>query len=147
MRLKVLGTALLLAFLCYAFFTWVLWPVKVTGDSMLPNFLNGSRHFIFKLAYSSGRPRRGDVIGMYFTNGDVYIKRIVGLPGEEVSFVDGGVAINGQPLREPYLRSKVPWELNPVTLREGDYFVMGDNRATSWLGFVSLDRIIGKVVY
>lgn len=147
LRLKVLGTALLLAFLCYAFFTWVFWPVKVTGDSMLPNFLNGSRHFIFKLAYWSGQPRRGDVIGMYFTNGDVYIKRIIGLPGEEISFVDGGVAINGKPLREPYLRSKVPWELNSVTLGEDDYFVMGDNRATSWLGLVSLPRIIGKVVY
>ena len=147
LRLKVLGTALLLAFFCYVFFTWVLWPVKVAGDSMLPNFLNGSRHFIFKLAYSSAPPRRGDVIGMYFTTGDVYIKRIVGLPGEEVSFVDGGVAINGKPLREPYLRSKVPWELNSVTLGEGDYFVMGDNRATSWLGLVSLERIIGKVVY
>ena len=54
---------------------------------------------------------------------------------------------NGKPLREPYLRSKVPWELNSVTLGEGDYFVMGDNRATSWLGLVSLERIIGKVVY
>ena len=147
LRLKVLGTALSLAFLCYAFFTWVLWPVKVTGDSMLPNFMNGSRHFIFKLSYWSGQPRRGDVIGMYFTNGDVYIKRVIGLPGEEISFVDGGVAINGKPLREPYLRSKVPWELNSVTMGAGDYFVMGDNRATSWLGLVSLERIIGKVVY
>ena len=147
LRLKVLGTALALAFVCYAFFTWVLWPVKVTGDSMLPNYFNDSRHFIYKLAYWSGKPRRGDVVGMYFTNGDVYIKRIIGLPGEEISFDDGVVAINGKPLQERYVRSKVPWELNPVKLGEDDYFVMGDNRATSWLGSVPLPRIIGKVVY
>lgn len=148
LRLKVLGTSLLLAFLCYGFFTWALWPVKVTGDSMMPNYHNGSRHFINKLAYWSGRPRRGDVIGLRAGDNDVYIKRVVGLPGERVSFRDGRVLINDQVLQEPYIDSKIPWtELPAVTLAPDEYYVIGDNRATSVLGPVSFDRVIGQVVF
>src|SRR6185503_3047976 len=81
-RLKVLLTALLIAFFCYGFFTWILWPVKVAGQSMMPNYQDGSRHFISKLAYVSSPPQRGDVVGVRAGNDEVYIKRIVGLPGE-----------------------------------------------------------------
>ena len=96
--MKVLFGAFLLAFLCYGFFTWVLWPVKVMGDSMLPNFHDGERWFINKLAYRSSRPERGDVVALYAPNGDVYIKRVLGLPGEIITFPDGGVAIYGRKL-------------------------------------------------
>ena len=148
LRLRVLGTSLLLAFLCYAFFTWVLWPVKVTGDSMMPNYHNDSRHFINKLAYWSGKPRRGEVIGLRAGGGEIYIKRVVGLPGERVSFEDGRILINGQLLEEPYIDSKIPWtELEPVTLGPDDYYVIGDNRATSVLGPVPFDRFIGRVLF
>ena len=148
LRFRVLGTSLLLAFLCYAFFTWVLWPVKVTGDSMMPNYRNGSRHFINKLAYWSGQPQRGDVIGLRAGDNEIYIKRVVGLPGERVSFQDGRVLINDQLLEESYIDSKIPWaELSPVTLGPDDYYVIGDNRATSVLGPVPFDRIIGQVVF
>src|ERR1041385_5506617 len=93
-RLKVLLTALLIAFLCYGFFTWVLWPVKVAGQSMMPNYRDGSRHFINKLAYVSAAPQRGDVIGLHRPNGDIYIKRVIGLPGEHLEFASGGIAVN-----------------------------------------------------
>ncbi|HTD68229.1 MAG TPA: signal peptidase I [Candidatus Limnocylindria bacterium] len=146
-RFKVLFTALLLAFVCYGLFTWVLWPVKVSGESMMPNYVNGSRHFINKLAYWSEKPQRGDVIGLRAPDGDVLIKRIIGMPGEHLSFDGGVVAINGLRLDEPYARSRIAWSNAPVALGPNDYYVMGDNRAISVLGPISSDRIIGKVVF
>lgn len=149
LRLKVLFTAFLLAFLCYGFFTWVLWPVKVLGDSMMPNYRDGERHFINKLAYHSVKPMRGDVIGLYAPNGDVYIKRVIGLPGETVTFPkDGGIAIDGRELSEPYVKTKIPADRGRSGRLEPDYyFVIGDNRATSVLGAVPARDIIGKVVF
>ena len=148
LRLKVFFSAFLIAFLCYGFFTWVLWPVKVLGDSMLPNYHNGERHFINKLAYRTAGPQRGEVIGLYAPNGDVYIKRVLGLPGESVTFTNGGVAINGRMLAEPYVDTTIPdGRGQDGKLGPEEYFVIGDNRATSVLGAVPARDIIGKVVF
>ncbi len=147
LRLKVLFTAFLLAFFCYGFFNWVLWPVKVLGTSMLPNYQDGSRHFINKLAYWSAKPQRGDVVGVQAPNGDTYIKRIIGLPGERLTFTNGVVAVNGVLLQEPYIETRVPWEVKPASLGPTDYYVMGDNRAVSVYGAVPFERIVGKVVF
>src|ERR1051325_189423 len=114
LRLRVLFAALALAFVCYAFFTWVLWPVKVVGDSMLPNYHTGDRYFLNKLAYVSQNPKRGDVIGLRTFTGEVYIKRIVGLPGETIDFTNGCVLINHQRLIEPYVNTVVPWTNAPT---------------------------------
>lgn len=146
-RLKVLFSAFLIAFVCYGFFTWVLWPVQVLGDSMLPNYHNGERHFINKLAYLSEKPQRGDVIALYAPSGDVYLKRVVGLPGEMVTFANGGIAIDGKELKEPYVDTKVfPRSDEEGKLGPDDYYVIGDNRATSVRGKVPRKDIIGKVV-
>lgn len=147
LRFKVLFTALLLAAVCYGIFTWVLWPVTISGDSMLPNFHNGERHFISKLAYRSDKPQRGDVIGLHEANGDVLIKRIVALPGERFLYTNGMVFINGQPLDESYTKTVVPWPIAPAVLGPDDYYVMGDNRAVSVLGPIGFKHIIGKVVF
>lgn len=147
-RVKVLATALLLALVCYGFFTWVLWPVKVVGESMLPNYQDGSRHFINKLAYSAALPQRGDVVAMRAPNGDVLLKRVVGLPGEVVSFEDGVLHINGQPMTEEYTHTRVPekWR-GTVALNENEYFVIGDNRRISVLSPILGKQIIGKVFF
>ena len=147
-RLKVLVSALLIAFICYGFFTWVLWPVKVSGQSMMPNYPDGSRHFINKLAYSSTKPQRGDVIALRAPNGDVLLKRIVGLPGEVVSFEDGVLHINGEPRRESYTESLVPLKRrDPAELGSDEYFVIGDNRAITVLSPILGKQIIGKVAF
>lgn len=146
-RMKVLFGAFLVAFLCYGFFTWVLWPVKVMGDSMLPNFHDGERWFINKLAYRSSRPERGDVVALYAPNGEVYIKRVLGLPGEIITFPEGGVAINGRKLVEPYVDTVIPDGRGRAgMLGPDEYFVIGDNRATTVLGPVPFKDIIGKVL-
>lgn len=146
LRFKVLFTAMLVAFVIYALFHWILWPVKITGDSMLPNFHAGERRFINKLAYFSEKPRRGDVVAIQVSNGDIYIKRIIGLPGEELSLSNGLVCINGRLLNEPYVETHVPLKDFAERLGPDSFFVMGDNRAVSVLGPIRSDRILGKIV-
>lgn len=77
-----------------------------------------------------------------------FIKRVIGLPGEEVKIVHGKVYINGQPLNEPYLVHLATYDLEPRRVPEGNYFVLGDNRpnsSDSHLGwYVPVSSIIGK---
>jgi signal peptidase I len=147
-RGKVLRMTLLFALICYGFFTWVLWPVRVSGRSMTPTYIDGSRHFINKLAYWSAKPQRGDVVALRALDGDIYIKRIIGLPGEFISFEDGVPHVNGVPMREAYTRTRVPWKWrDPVQLAADEYYVIGDNRAVSVLGAIRVDQIIGKVAF
>ena len=147
MRFKTLFAAMLMAFVIYGIFHWVLWPVQILGDSMLPNYHAGERHYINKLAYLSDKPQRGDVVGVQVSSEDTYIKRIVGLPGEEISFTNGVVFINGSLLKEDYLETQVPWEIEIVHLGSDTYYVMGDNRTVSVHGKVRIDQIVGKVVF
>ena len=151
LRMKVLFIAFVVAFVCYGFFTWVLWPVQVLGDSMLPNYHSGERHFVNKLAYRGAPPQRGDVIALHAPGGEVYLKRVVGLPGETVTFTNGGIAIGGRRLEEPYVDTKItPREEDLPKLGRlgpGDFYVIGDNRATSVRGQVPQKAIIGKVAF
>jgi signal peptidase I len=121
--------------------------VKVLGDSMRPTYYNGTRHYVNKLAYWSEKPSRGDVVTVRIRDGEVFIKRIVGLPGERVEVKDGRIAINGHLLHERYTGTVIPWKMEPVQLGSNDYFVIGDNRAESLHGAVPADRIIGKVIF
>ena len=79
----------------------------------------------------------------------VYVKRIIGLPGERLEIVAGIVVVDGQPLVEPQVVRRQPWTLAPVTLGPDEYFVVGDNRAMRIenhdLGRVKRARIIGKM--
>ena len=81
----------------------------------------------------------------------VYVKRIVGLPGERVAIAGGQVQINGTALAEPYVRHRRPWDVDEVTLGPREYFVIGDNRGMSVgqhdFGRAEADRILGKVVF
>lgn len=147
-RGNVLRVTLSLALFCYGFFTWVLWPVKVSGRSMTPTYVDGSRHFINKLAYWSAKPQRGDVVALRARDGDVYLKRIIGLPGEFVSFESGIPHVNGVAMRETYTQTKVPWKSRDAAqLGTDEYYVIGDNRAVTVLGAIRADQIIGKVAF
>ena len=79
------------------------------------------------------------------------IKRIVGLPGETVGAVDGHVVIDGHRLVEPYLSEEVvTQDFGPVTVPEGQVFVMGDNRGNSSdsrvIGTIEIDTIVGRAI-
>jgi signal peptidase I len=132
--------------LSFAILRWVWWPVRISGDSMTPNYDDGQANYINRLAYLSASPRRGDVVGLRVGH-DVYIKRVIGLPGEKIEFRRDIIVVNGEPLAEPYPVKPLLWRLRPVQLGENDYFVMGDNRTTSMLGAVQRTHIIGKAVF
>jgi signal peptidase I len=143
---------LVLAAVSIITFGWVLIPIRTQGISMLPTYQSDSIKFVFRYAYAFSGPRRGDIIAIRLAGPRVvYVKRLVGLPGERVSIVDGQVHINGVPLLEPYVRHRRAWALEEVTVGPREYFVIGDNRgmnaADHDFGRVDRDRIVGKVVF
>ncbi|OGO28165.1 MAG: signal peptidase I [Chloroflexi bacterium RBG_16_54_11] len=125
--------------------------IRVESISMQPTLFPSDYVIVNKLAYRfTGTPQRGDVIVFrYPPNPEAipYIKRVIGLPGDQVHIADGKIHINGQLMLEPYLTVNTnrggDW-----TVPEGSLFVMGDNRNNSsdsrtW-GFVPLENIIGR---
>jgi signal peptidase I len=133
-------------------FGFVLLPVRLTGISMEPTYNDGELNFANRLAYAWRLPARGDVVAIRMAGPSVlYVKRIVGLPGEQVEIEMGVVKIDGEPLLEPTVVRKAPWNLPPLTLGPDEYFVVGDNRAMSIrnhdLGRATRNRIIGKLIY
>lgn len=135
----------------------LLQPHKIKGASMEPNFPDGEFLLTDKVTYRLEEPKRGDVIVFKapVAEGEEFIKRIIGLPGENVSVKDSKVYINDKELEEPYLSSTVPTYSNyflpegaTVAVPQNEYFVLGDNRPHSsdsraW-GFVSKNKITGR---
>lgn len=133
-------------------------PHKVSGSSMVANFHNGDYIITNKLATRMSLPVRGEVIILKNPRNpenEVFIKRVVGLPGETLKISNGKVYINGKLLQEPYLPPDL--ETNGEGfLRDGDevnipadnYFVMGDNRRNSSdsrdFGLLKKELIIGQ---
>lgn len=155
---KTLIRAAALAVVCLVVFKWMLLPARIDGISMEPTDADRSFDFVNRLAYLWHEPRRGDVIGIRLTPPDgwssphiMYLKRIVGLPGEAVSFVDGRACINGRKLDEPYEKLPSDWNMGPVTLAPGEYFVVGDNRSmpreNHVFGKADRSRIVGKALW
>ncbi len=145
-RRKALYVALFLCAFGYALTHWVLWPVRISGESMLPNYGDGQPTFINRLAYVSAAPQRGDVVGLRVGK-EFYIKRVVGLPGERIEFQRDRIVVNGRPLLEPYPVKPLLWRLAPKQLEADEYYVMGDNRVMSKLGPIRRDHIIGKSMF
>jgi signal peptidase I len=141
-----------LVIVCFVLFSYVLLPVHVQGISMLPTYKDGSINFVNRLAYVWHEPRRGDVVSIRGYAGEhlMLLKRIIGLPGETVTFNNGRVFIDGQILDEPYEKSECAWTLPPEKLGTNQYFIVGDNRTMDWrdhkFGKVDRDNIMGKVL-
>ena len=139
---------LVLAGACVIVFGWILLPVRADGDSMLPTYASGRFSLVNRIAYVGSPPGRGDVVAIRLAGPHVvYIKRIVGLPGERLSVHEGQIIINGTPLVEPYVRHRHDWSLDEMTLGPAEYFVAGDNRATSDFGRVDGERIVGRLIF
>lgn len=138
----------------------VMQPHKIKGDSMQPNYPNGEYLLTDKITYRFNEPSRGDVVVFEApgTDGDEYIKRIIGLPGETVKVEGGKVYINNNVLVESYLSSTLYTssgaflsEGKEVTVPQNNYIVLGDNRTASsdsrsW-GLVSKDKIKGRAFF
>ena len=138
-----------LALLIAAFF--VRLP-QVSGLSMEPHILSGEYVLINTFAYRLGQPRRGEIVA-FRHEGDaraIFIKRVVGLPGDRVRIVRGQVFLNGSRLDEPYVQHADDRSFAETTVPAASVYVLGDNRAESedsrFFGPVSDDRLMGRAV-
>jgi signal peptidase I len=143
---------IVLAAVSFITFRWVLIPIRTEGISMEPTYESGALNLVNRLAYLRHPPARGDVVAIRLAGPHiVYVKRVVGVPGERVSIVDGIVEVNAARLVEPYAQNRRPWNVPEVTLGPREHFVVGDNRgmkaADHDFGRVDLSRIVGKVVF
>ena len=135
---------------CFVVAKFILLPIRVEGGSMMPTYHNGV-NFVNRLAYVRHEPQRGDVVALRLAGHSImYMKRIVGLPGETVSFHHGHAYIDGKRLAEPYVKYDCDWERPPVTLEADQYFVVGDNRSMPiedhTMGEPHRNRIVGKIL-
>ncbi len=140
--------SLLIATVAILGFRALIVPIRVSGNSMLPNYEDGGLNFVNKWAYSHETPHRGDVVGVRSPDPKVlYLKRVIGLPGETVAIRRGKVLVDDRPIDEPYTETEVPWNIGPVRLQPGMFFVIGDNREVTIFGPVAANQIIGKVLF
>lgn len=141
-----LGGAVLVALLVRQYlFTFVV----VDGSSMERTLSDGDVLAVSIVKYHIGKPERGDVVVCdYPGKEEHYVKRIIGLPGEEIEIMDGVVSINGMALSEPYIAEEPLLDLPKQIVPESSYFVMGDNRNHSndsrSVGPIEEDLLMGK---
>ena len=134
-------------------------PFIVKGESMMPNYQNSNYLTVDEISYRFSNPNRGDVV-VFNTNfipgyqGDRFIKRIMGLPGETIIIKDNKVTIakDGKDLQideSKYLPGAITQGDIKRVLGKDEYFVMGDNRRYSFdsrmWGVLPRKDIIGKV--
>ena len=134
--------------------TFIFEPVRVDGNSMYPTLKHGEIMIVSKMDYNfGGVPERFDVVICHYpgrgkTN---FVKRVVGLPGDTVEIKDGHLIVNGVIYAEKFLHERPVDDFGPVTVPEGQYFVMGDNRNNSndsrrsEVGTLEREYIMGKV--
>ncbi len=152
MWLRDLLTSIVVAFLII---TFLYQPVRVEGTSMMPELRDQERLFINKFEYHFEPIHRGDVVVFHYPLNPVksYIKRVIAVPGDDVSVQDGQVYVNGKELREPYVprRYRDNRSYPDTVLKADQYFVLGDHRLISSdsrdFGPVSRNLIYGKASF
>lgn len=150
---RTLARIITLILVTFVMVKYLFIPIRVKGISMEPNYHDGRVNLVNRLAFVKHKPKRGDVVAIRLVGERVlYMKRVVGLPGERVSILKGRVHINGQRLDEPYVHApRDLWEQPEMLLRENQYFVIGDNRSMPkqlhHFGIVNLNQIAGKIVF
>lgn len=156
---------------------FVFQPYKVDGHSMDPTLQDEQRVFVSKLSHTfSYLPDYGDIVVVDSRvkrnrtlmdditghplvkmitgqpeDKSMYIKRVIGKPGDVLEFKDHQVYRNGVPLEEPYIKEKMEYMSDKVvTVPENHVFVMGDNRNDSTdsreLGAIPMNHIIGTMI-
>lgn len=125
--------------------------VRVDGTSMVPTLQDGEFVLVNKLSYRFGEVARGDIIVFHFPLNpqEDLIKRVIGLPGDQIKIEHGQVFVNGVMLNETYIAAPPNYSSDWQVPAE-NFFVLGDNRnnssdSHSW-GLLPSDKIVGKAV-
>ena len=165
--LEWVAVVLVALVLAFGVRTYVAQMFYIPSGSMLPTLQIGDRIVVDKLAYHLHGVHRGDIVvfarpPLEHADYSDLVKRVIGLPGDTVSSVDGRVYIDGKPLAEPWLPTPEPvtspspvaqgFSLShPYTVPAGEYFVMGDNRTNSedsrYFGPIPASLIVGKMAF
>ena len=136
---------------------FVIVNAQIPSGSMENTIMTGDRVIGNRFAYSFSDPQRFDIIIFRYPDDEsqLFIKRIIGLPGETVEIQDGKIYLNGsdEPLEDVQTNETMVGSFGPYTVPENSYFVMGDNRNDSkdsryWTNtFVTKDEILGKAIF
>lgn len=135
----------------FCIFRFCIGVATVNGDSMTPTLMNGDL-LIYNRMVSEYKP--GDIISMWVPSGDYYVKRVIATGGDVVDIADGKVYVNGELLEDDWGYGETMEEtgavIYPYTVREGNVFVLGDNRSVSMdsrtFGEVNKRQIKGRVI-
>jgi len=152
--IETIIVALILAFCINNF---IIVNATVPTGSMESIIMPNDKIVALRLSYYLASPERGDIAVFKFPDDEdvLYVKRVIGLPGDTVEIVDGLVYINDSqvPLEEDYLKDEPIGNYGPYMVPEGHYFMLGDNRwfskdSRDWNNkFVEEDKILGKVYF
>ena len=140
----VIGIALLIKFFVFS-------PIKVNGSSMEPNLKDGDIMILNEIGYRLGGVERFDIV-VINTDGEKIIKRIIGLPGEQIEYHDNKLYVNGEEVVENFNHGETKdfslSDINLETIPSDHYFVVGDNRGNSKdsriIGAIHKSKIVGK---
>jgi signal peptidase I len=136
-------------------------PMRIPSESMAPTLQPGDRVLTNKFAYDFTGPHKGDLVvfeSVDKSKDEELVKRVVGLPGDEISVEKGVLLVNGETQYEPYIATpesttprKIPGvdTFGPLVVPQHHFFVMGDNRTNSYdsrfFGPVPEENLIGEV--
>ncbi len=130
---------------------------SVPTGSMENTIMTDDRIMAYRLAYTFSEPERFDVVVFHFPDDEktLFVKRIIGMPGEKVEIKDGKVYINDsqEPLEDSFVKEEPRGSFGPYFVPEDHYFMLGDNRnssvdSRSWNNkFLSRNKILGEVIF
>lgn len=146
-------------------FIFIIAVVPVAGNSMNPTVNDGDLTIVVRFQYLFTDVNRGDIVNVKTNEKLRYVKRVIGLPGEDIKCIKGVLYVNGNPITEDYLESKVHtsgFTLDDIckenecpdgVIPDDKYLVLGDNREDSYdsrdpsFGLISKNEIQGKVMF
>lgn len=151
---EILQSLLVAAVLAFLIHTFIMQNFRIPSGSMEPTLQIQDYIFASKLSYRLDEPKRGDIVVFKYPKDTsrYFVKRLIAVGGETVALKGGELYINGQLVPEDYLPQGLSFsDYGPVTVPEGNYFMLGDNRNNSsdsrdW-GFVPRNLIVGKEIF
>lgn len=155
--IDIIKTIIIAVIVAFVITHFIIVNAVVPTGSMKNTIMPNDRLIAFRLSYLFSEPQRDDIVVFKAPDDEsvLYVKRIIGLPGETINIVDGKVYINDSqtPLPDEYTMEDMLGSFGPYTVPEDSYFMMGDNRNDSqdsryWENtFLPADNILGKVVF
>lgn len=140
-----------IAVLCVTVFGFFLQPCVISGESMMPTYGSFGVTFCIKDKNAGFKADYGDIVMIRYQPKTMYLKRIVGKPGDVIEFISGKLYRNGSEVYEPYVTLPCTWNIPAETVGENMLYAVGDNRSMPWgnhrMGQVDMERIAGRPLW